>query len=57
MTTFKLTVVDYVMLTTLVVLILGYSFGFISTAAVPDVREWVALLLVAFGFKKLPQTL
>lgn len=53
----KLTVVDYVMLATMVVLILGYSFGFIPADTATDVREWVTLLLVAFGFKKLPQTL
>ena len=57
MSTFKLTVVDYVMLATLVVLIIGYSFGLISVHATSSVREWVTLLLVAFGFKKLPQTL
>ena len=57
MSAFKLTIVDDVMLGTLVILILGYSFGLIPADVVPQVREWVTLLLVAFGFKKLPQML
>ena len=53
----KIDVVDYVLLAIMVILILAYAFGAIEASAQETVKEWIMNLLVAFGFKKLPQTI
>lgn len=50
-------VADYAMLGVLVLFMVAYAFGFIDAARTETIKEWVSYLLIAYGFKKVPQAI
>ena len=53
----KLDWIDAAGLFLLVVLSLGYAFGAVVEASMPDVKEWIIYLLSALVLKKVPSTI
>lgn len=53
----KVDIIDYVLLSALVILVVGSAFGWTMPGMQPQINEWITILLVAFGFKKAPQVL